>query len=256
MTERKSVPRRPATEPVTSGDVASLSSKLPRPPTHPIGRDEMLVEILAEAWPLAGTLVLARAIKDAKKKGRPPSAERLRKRVDALRVVAFLEAARATETGSADTEHHALRICRYLRSELAKATRGRGRPKRGEAASTADRGMLVSVATPLPNAPPPPESLLRKFYGMKVRVYIRRKGMSKSITLADALQVLARDPDIPRHLRTPIGLTKALDQIVSDRSTARLAKAEALFGVGGDRLARRMQRARKVLPVTLPVGGI
>lgn len=116
--------------------------------------------------------------------------------------------------------------------------------------------MLTSISVQSPSKPTSPESLLRKVYGLKLRLYVRRRGLAKAITFQGALAHLRRETYAEWGQRTPEAVTMALDVFVKDRAVAHMAKAEELFGAFGAALAKRMQRARNRVKVFLPVGAI
>jgi hypothetical protein len=219
---------------------------------------QLLADVFV-TWQLAGTLALARELKARKAKGRPPSDLVIQKwiaaKLGSAQSAVLLEAARATKLHAHNVERHVLYMLRYIEIERSKALRGRGRPRRMDAGTTGGTGML-NLSALQARTLPATETLLLRFYGMKMRIYARRKGLAESATLRDAFKVLERDPDIPRKERTSEGVTRALDSLVSDRCAANLPLAFDICGVSGATLAKRIQRVRHKFHSVLPMGGI
>ncbi|MBL8348931.1 MAG: hypothetical protein JNL87_01335 [Burkholderiaceae bacterium] len=244
--------------PIAGTELHCDDFNVPRPP-QAAADEELLPKVTAVAVQLAIVTAFALYEKKCRKKGRKPSDKAqlvwAKTKLPAQRSELFLQAARATREHAADPERHMLHILRHLRSEYEKACRSRGRPRIVQRVPSAGGGMLKSLQLPSPAAPTP-ESELRKFNGLKLRGYVKSRGLAETIDLDAALAHLQREAYNVLGQRTPEAVTGALNQFVSDRVVARMAKAEALFGATGDSLAKRIQRARKKRPVLLPMGGI
>ena len=210
-------------------------------------------KLLLRAIDLAAEVAICRKLKRLRSKGESLSDRAMAKWLHATlpsrRSAVLHEAA----VGSSDHRHnlllHVARMVRYLEAELRKATRGRGRPSKASAPSPLrhGQGMLKSLADIVPAVYPAvriddPQSFM---YGVKLKLYARTRHLADRASMGDVLRQLARDPDIPRDLRTPEGLTAELDRLVSTREVAKHPPAIARFGCSPGALAKRFERARE-----------
>lgn len=221
------------------------------------GSDGLLVEAMVVAVELAAVVARARIQKADREKGRCRPMERLSSRVQETWVVVLTDAARMSADHAGNPERHVLKMIKQLQIELALATRGRGRPRRNAEVPASGPGMLSCIgAQPMNETPPGADSKLRKFYGLKLRLYVRRRQLDRGIKISAALAHLRRHAYDEYGARTPEAVTRALDALIKDRPVALMDKAESLFGSSGTALAKSIQRAREKFGFVLPLGGI
>jgi len=132
----------------------------------------------------------------------------------------------------------------YLDDALQESTRGPGRP-----AQSQGLGMLKSVGcnpkrrTPsgIGSTPVNKRQNLAFVYGVKLRLYVRAKGLQHDITRAEAVQLLARDCDFHRS----VDLSDRLDARIPDRQVALNQAVIDRFNLKPKTLEKRLQRSRK-----------
>ena len=219
--------------------------------------DDLLVYEMVVAVELAVAVARARIQKADREKGRCRSAARLSSQVQGTWVGVLKDAAKKTAEHAGNAERHVLMMIRHLHIELALATRGRGRPSRHTEVPATGPGMLpYTGAQFMSKTPPGPDSKLRKFYGLKLRLYVRRRKLDRGIAISVAIAHLRRHAYEEFGARTPGEVTRALDAFIKDRPVALMDKAESLFGSSGNALAKSIQRAREKFVFVLPLGGI